>query len=72
MLAVLLADLRGVIDSKTRKELVADLRLIPDLASRILNTESDVESVAVRIKEIHDCLYLGRGINMPIAFVGAL
>jgi glucosamine--fructose-6-phosphate aminotransferase (isomerizing) len=72
MLAVLLADLRGVIDSKTRKELVADLRLIPDLASRILNTESDVESVAVRIKDIHDCLYLGRGINMPIAFEGAL
>jgi glucosamine--fructose-6-phosphate aminotransferase (isomerizing) len=72
MLAVLLADMRGVIDDTTRKALVADLRLVPDLASRVLNTEPDVEIVAGRLKDIRDCLYLGRGINMPIAFEGAL
>jgi glucosamine--fructose-6-phosphate aminotransferase (isomerizing) len=72
MLAVLLADLRGVIDEKKRKTLVADLRFVPDLASRVLNSEPDVENVAGRLKDIRDCLYLGRGINMPIAFEGAL
>jgi glutamine---fructose-6-phosphate transaminase (isomerizing) len=72
MLAVLLADLRGGIDEKTRKRLVADLRLVPDLASRVLNSEPDVEKVAAQLKDIRDCLYLGRGINMPIAFEGAL
>jgi len=72
MLAVLLADLRGTIDDKTRKSLVADLRLVPDLASRVLNTEPEVEKVAAQLKDISDCLYLGRGINMPIAFEGAL
>lgn len=72
MLAILLADLRGVIDDATRKSLVADLRLIPDLAGRVLDTESAVEKVAHSLKDISGCLYLGRGINMPIAYEGAL
>jgi glucosamine--fructose-6-phosphate aminotransferase (isomerizing) len=72
MLAVLLAELRGTIDEKTRRILVNDLRLVPDLASRALNTESEVEEVAWALKDIRDCLYLGRGINMPIAYEGAL
>lgn len=72
MLAILLADMRGVIDDKTRRELVADLRLIPDLAGRVLDTEAEIEKVAHALKDIRGCLYLGRGINMPIAYEGAL
>lgn len=72
MLAILLADMRGTLDEKTRKELVADLRLIPDLAGRVLDKESEVEKVAHQLKDIKGCLYLGRGINMPIAYEGAL
>jgi len=72
MLAILLADLRGVIDEKTRKSLVSDLRLVPDLVSRTLERESDVEKIAHILKDVRDCLYLGRGINMPIAYEGAL
>ena len=72
MLAILLADLRGTIDDKTRRQLVADLRLIPDLAGRVLDTEPEVEKVAHALKDITGCLYLGRGINMPIAYEGAL
>jgi glucosamine--fructose-6-phosphate aminotransferase (isomerizing) len=72
MLAILLADLRGTLDEKTRRDLVADLRLIPDLAGRVLDRESEVEKVAHQLKDIKSCLYLGRGINMPIAYEGAL
>lgn len=72
MLAILLADLRGVINEKTRKELVADLRLVPDLVGRTLQREPEVEKIAYTLKDIRDCLYLGRGINMPIAYEGAL
>jgi len=72
MLAILLADLRGTIDEKTRKALVSDLRLVPDLVSRTLDREDEVEIVAHALKDIRDCLYLGRGINMPIAYEGAL
>ncbi|MDI6770906.1 MAG: glutamine--fructose-6-phosphate transaminase (isomerizing) [Anaerolineales bacterium] len=72
MLAVLLADLRGVLDDKTRRALVADLRLVPDLAGRTLAREAKIEKVAYALKDIRDCLYLGRGLNMPIAYEGAL
>jgi glucosamine--fructose-6-phosphate aminotransferase (isomerizing) len=72
MLAILLADLRGVIDEKTRRSLVSDLRLIPDLVGRTLDREDDIAAVAHTLKDIRDCLYLGRGINMPIAYEGAL
>jgi glutamine---fructose-6-phosphate transaminase (isomerizing) len=72
MLAILLADLRGVIDAKTRKAFVSDLRLIPDLVGRTLDRESDVVVVAHALKDVSHCLYLGRGINMPIAYEGAL
>lgn len=72
MLAILLADLRGTIDEQTRRALVADLRLIPDLVGRTLEREPQVEKAAHALKDIHDCLYLGRGINMPIAYEGAL
>jgi glutamine---fructose-6-phosphate transaminase (isomerizing) len=72
MLAILLADLRGTIDDATRRALVADLRLVPDLVSRTLNSEPEIERVALKLKDIHNCLYLGRGINMPIAYEGAL
>ncbi len=72
MLAILLADLRGTIDDATRRALVADLRLVPDLVSRTLNSEPEIERVALKLKDIHSCLYLGRGINMPIAYEGAL
>ncbi|MDP2777594.1 MAG: glutamine--fructose-6-phosphate transaminase (isomerizing) [Anaerolineales bacterium] len=72
MLAILLADMRGVLDEETRKSLVADLRLVPDLAGRVLDTDAEIEKVAQVLKDIQHCLYLGRGINMPIAYEGAL
>jgi glutamine---fructose-6-phosphate transaminase (isomerizing) len=72
MLAILLADLRGVIDAPVRKKLVADLRLVPDLVGQCLDRETDVQSAARALKDTSHCLYLGRGINMPIAYEGAL
>lgn len=72
MLAVLLADLRGTIDANVRKNLVEDLRLVPELAGRCLDREPEVIEIAEMLKDVRDMLYLGRGINMPIAYEGAL
>ncbi len=72
MLAVLLADLRGTLHPKDRKKLVDDLRLVPELAGRCLDKESEVEETAALLRDSKDMLYLGRGINMPIAYEGAL
>jgi glutamine---fructose-6-phosphate transaminase (isomerizing) len=72
MLAVLLGDLRGVLSPQKRRQLVDDLRLIPDLVGRCLDREAEVIKVAHALKNTSHCLYLGRGINMPIAYEGAL
>ncbi len=72
MLAVLLADLRGTIKEKQRCELVRNIRLVPDAVGKCLDREDDVIKVAAKFKNARDALYLGRGINMPIAFEGAL
>jgi glucosamine--fructose-6-phosphate aminotransferase (isomerizing) len=45
---------------------------IPDLVGQCLDRQKDVEQIAGLLKETRNCLYLGRGINMPIAYEGAL
>lgn len=72
LLAVLLGDLRGTLKEKERKQLVADLRLVPDLVGRCLDREPEIVQVAREMKYIRNMLYLGRGTNMPIAYEGAL
>jgi glucosamine--fructose-6-phosphate aminotransferase (isomerizing) len=72
MLAILLADLRGILKESDRRKLVSDLRLVPHLAGRCLDREMEVEQVAWELKDFSHCLYLGRGINMPTAYEGAL
>ena len=72
LLAITLADKRGVISSKERQRLVSDLVGIPSLVGECLNRESDVVKLAEKFKNTRHMLYLGRGINMPIAYEGAL
>jgi glucosamine--fructose-6-phosphate aminotransferase (isomerizing) len=72
MLAILLADLRGSLTEKNRRKLVNDLRLVPALANECLDREPQVEEVARVLVNTSHCLYLGRGINMPTAYEGAL
>ena len=72
MLAILLADLRGTLRLEQRKQLIAEMRLVPDLVGRCLDREPQVEQVARALLNTSHCLYLGRGINMPTAFEGAL
>jgi len=72
LLAILLGEIRGTLSDQERIDLVQDLRLLPDLVDLTLQTEPAIEELANRYKDMKDCLYLGRGINMPIAYEGAL
>ena len=72
MLAVLLGELRGTIDDKQRRQMVSDLSLVPDFVGQCLDREEAVVKAARELKYIRNALYLGRGVNMPIAFEGAL
>jgi glutamine---fructose-6-phosphate transaminase (isomerizing) len=72
MLAMLLGDLRGTINEADQKEMVSHLSSIPDLVAQVLSREEDVKKVAAAMKDANNCIYLGRGINMPTAYEGAL
>lgn len=72
LLAILLGDLRGVLNQKDRRQLVSNLSVLPDAVGRCLDRENEVLAVARVLKDTRDALYLGRGINMPIAYEGAL
>ena len=72
MLAVLLAELRGTVEGGELRKLVSDLRRVPDLVGRCLDRADQVEHIARQLKDMEHCLYLGRGINMPTAYEGAL
>lgn len=72
MLAVLLADERGTLSEQERRTLVADLRKVPDLVGKCLERDEAVQTIARAMKDVQHTLYLGRGINMPIAYEGAL
>jgi glucosamine--fructose-6-phosphate aminotransferase (isomerizing) len=72
LLAVYLGDLRGTLDPERRYGLVQDLMGIPALVGQCLEREPEIIALARKFKHMSHMLYLGRGINMPIAYEGAL
>jgi glucosamine--fructose-6-phosphate aminotransferase (isomerizing) len=72
MIAIVLADMRNGLSDSERKKLVADLRLVPALVGQVLEQDDIIRNIAKEYKFIKNALYLGRGINMPIAYEGAL
>ena len=72
MIAILLADLRGTLEEQRRFELVKDLLSVPSLVERALENEPAIKAIANRYREMKGSLYIGRGVNMPIAYEGAL
>lgn len=46
--------------------------LIPALQERILSQEKTIKQQSIKYAEAHDMLFMGRGINYPVALEGAL
>ncbi|HUN24432.1 MAG TPA: glutamine--fructose-6-phosphate transaminase (isomerizing) [Anaerolineales bacterium] len=72
LLAMLLGQLRGTLTAEQSRYFAIELAQVPFKVGQILEREKSVEQVAKALKEISHCLYLGRGVNMPIAYEGAL
>jgi glucosamine--fructose-6-phosphate aminotransferase (isomerizing) len=72
LLAVYLGDLRGVLTPEKRYGLVQDLMGVPAWVGQCLEREPEIKRLALKFKNTSHMLYLGRGINMPIAYEGAL
>ncbi|MCL2761452.1 MAG: glutamine--fructose-6-phosphate transaminase (isomerizing) [Desulfuromonadales bacterium] len=63
---------RNIIDQAKGKEMLADLLKASTLMEKALKLDDAVKKIARRYMTARDFLYLGRGINYPIALEGAL
>jgi glucosamine--fructose-6-phosphate aminotransferase (isomerizing) len=72
LLALRLAQVRGVLSVDESREHVGALLQLPQILEQTLKIAPEVEDVAARFHTRTDFLYLGRGINYPIALEGAL
>jgi glucosamine--fructose-6-phosphate aminotransferase (isomerizing) len=72
MLGCVLGELRGTISLKKMRQLVDEFAHIPNLAGQLLEDESVYENLANVFHKAQDFLFLGRGINYPVALEGAL
>jgi glucosamine--fructose-6-phosphate aminotransferase (isomerizing) len=72
LLALYLGQLRGTLSIEQRQQCAQDIGRLPDLVGRTLENADHVRELAEQLYEYRDFLYLGRGINYPIALEGAL
>jgi len=63
---------RGVIDQAAGRRLITALLHASSLLEETLKLDAEVEKVARRYMNARDFLFLGRGMNYPIALEGAL
>jgi glutamine---fructose-6-phosphate transaminase (isomerizing) len=72
LLGLRIAQARGAMTAEASRPHIDALLQLPQLLEQALKIASEVEEVAGRFHTRTDFLYLGRGINYPIALEGAL
>ncbi len=72
MLSLFFASRRGTIGEEERKRLINEFSRMPGILKNTLKTESYIKEIAPRFIRSRDFIYLGRGINFPVALEGAL
>jgi len=72
LFALYLAKARGTLSESAFRSHISGLKHLPALIEETLKTERQIEEIAGEYSKYRDFLYLGRGINYPIALEGAL
>jgi glucosamine--fructose-6-phosphate aminotransferase (isomerizing) len=72
LLALHLGRLRETLSPEACRDHLASLTRIPSLMELTLAREPEIDELARRLGHARDFLYLGRGVNYPIALEGAL
>ncbi len=74
MLALWLGRARGTLDAAKGAELIKAARALPRLVEEALEESrvGQIKAVAEKYKDARDYLFMGRGVNSPTAFEGAL
>ncbi len=71
LLTIALARRTGL-EEKQERALVAQLAELPGLIEQALAMDSSIEALAVHFVDKHHALFLGRGVQNPVAMEGAL
>jgi glucosamine--fructose-6-phosphate aminotransferase (isomerizing) len=72
LLALKLAQVRGTMEPAAIGAAIRALTSAPALMQRLLDRGDHVRAVAERLAGCRSCLYLGRGLQYPLALEGAL
>ncbi|MCU0511475.1 MAG: glutamine--fructose-6-phosphate transaminase (isomerizing) [Anaerolineae bacterium] len=72
LLALYLGQLRGTLKPDVLHRYTQDIARLPNLVGQTLELENHIEELARLFYKASNFLYLGRGINYPIALEGAL
>ncbi len=71
LLTLLLGRMTSMSASRGR-EIVQELKRLPEKVSKILESHQDIAAIAEQYADKQNFLYLGRGYNFPVALEGAL
>jgi glucosamine--fructose-6-phosphate aminotransferase (isomerizing) len=71
-LALLALFLKQEADGETEGEIIGELNRIPEKVRQVLEDTGGIEAIAKEFANSRNFLYLGRGLNFPVALEGAL
>ncbi|MFY8035016.1 MAG: glutamine--fructose-6-phosphate transaminase (isomerizing) [Flexibacteraceae bacterium] len=72
MMALLIAEKKGTITAQRFHQLMTELENIPSKVERALKANDYIAELASKYVDSTNALYLGRGVNFPVALEGAL
>uniref|UniRef100_UPI0025971AA6 glutamine--fructose-6-phosphate transaminase (isomerizing) n=1 Tax=uncultured Algoriphagus sp. TaxID=417365 RepID=UPI0025971AA6 len=72
LVAIKLGLEKGLLERSGYLELLKEMERLPELLTGLLNSEEAAKKIATEFKDAKNFLYLGRGINFPVALEGAL
>ena len=72
LLALKMSEIKGSMSNSELKLLYQELEIIPQRISMFLSNDISIKKIAKSIFKSSNCLYLGRGLNFPVALEGAL
>jgi glutamine---fructose-6-phosphate transaminase (isomerizing) len=72
LLALYLGQLRGTLAPEKLREYIQDMARLPNLVGQMLDQDQEIQELAQQLYKYTNFLFLGRGINYPIALEGAL
>ncbi len=72
LLALMLAEKKGTISASRYYRMLHEFNSIPEKIEKTLKCNEQVKEIAKVFSKVSNALYLGRGINFPIALEGSL